>query len=111
MKWFDRWFAKKLMQVIEQSNHPDAPVEAMSYYNGRLNHATTVKSISSGSGSLNGPISTNFTIYQASGGYVIEHSRYEREKDMPGPKLTIVGRDDDLATAIAHVITLEAFSN
>jgi len=52
--------------------------------------------------------SMRFTIYPASGGYVIEHHRYERHRDGEGPSLTIVNNGDSLGNAVEHILTLEA---
>ena len=52
--------------------------------------------------------SMRFTIYPASGGYVIEHYRYERHRDSEGPSLTIVNNGESLGTAVEHILTIEA---
>lgn len=52
--------------------------------------------------------SISFVIYPANGGYVVEHSLRRRHADSAGTTLTLVNREEDLGTAIAHIITLES---
>jgi hypothetical protein len=52
--------------------------------------------------------SISFVIYPANGGYVVEHSLLRRHADSAGTTLTLVNREEDLGTAIAHIITLES---
>jgi hypothetical protein len=52
--------------------------------------------------------SMRFTIYPASGGYVIEHYKQDRYKDNDGPSLTIVNNGESLGTAIEHILAIEA---
>ena len=58
--------------------------------------------------SINGGTSLRFTIYPASGGYVIEYYKQDRYKENDGPTLTIVNNGDSIGTAVEHIITLEA---
>jgi hypothetical protein len=57
---------------------------------------------------VNSKSSIRFTIYPASGGYVIEHYKQDRYKDGEGPELTIVKHGDDLGKNIDYIITKEA---
>jgi len=52
--------------------------------------------------------SMRFTIYPASGGYVIEHYKNDRMRDSDGPTLTIVNNGDSIGQAVEHVLALEA---
>ena len=52
--------------------------------------------------------SMRFTIYPASGGYVIEYHKQDRYKDNEGPNLTIVNNGDSLGSAVEHILTLES---
>lgn len=53
-------------------------------------------------------MSVRFSIYPASGGWIIEHNKLDRFKDNEGPTLTIITDFDDLGKAVEHIITLEA---
>lgn len=58
--------------------------------------------------SINGKSSVRFTVYPASGGFVIEHYKQDRYKENDGPELTIVNHGDDLGKAVEHIIAIEA---
>lgn len=98
MKWFDRWFAKKVRWAWDNNNKPspvnDYPIEK------------TISASSSPRSSSN----IRFTIYPASGGYVVEHQVYSPHKDRDSA-LTIVNHGEELGKAIEHIITLEALKN
>jgi hypothetical protein len=57
---------------------------------------------------LNGKTSVRFTIYPASGGFVIEHYKQDRFKDGDGPSLTIVNSSEDIGQAVEHILAIEA---
>jgi hypothetical protein len=57
---------------------------------------------------VNGKTSVRFTIYPASGGFVIEHYKQDRFKDGDGPILTIVNSSGDIGTAVEHILAVEA---
>lgn len=59
-------------------------------------------------GSVNAKTSLRFTIYPASGGYVIEHSKQDRYKDSEGPELTIVNHGEDIGKTVEHLLALES---
>jgi hypothetical protein len=52
--------------------------------------------------------SIRFTIYPASGGYVIEHYKNDRMRESDGPTLTIVNNGDSIGQAIEHAIAVES---
>lgn len=64
--------------------------------------------IKSSGDTITGKTSVRFTIYPASGGFVIEHYKQDRYKDNEGPSLTIVNHGDELGKAVEHIIALEA---
>ena len=96
MKWFDKWFYKRVKQAWE-SKHLYAIQEEM-----------PSNTIPGRDDSVNAKSSIRFTIYPASGGYVVEHARHDRHKDGEGPTLTIINHGDDLGTALSHIVTLES---
>lgn len=57
---------------------------------------------------INGKSSVRFTVYPASGGFVIESYKQDRYKENDGPTLTIVNHGDDLGKAVEHIIAVEA---
>jgi len=87
MNWFKRKFAQWSREAWENSDTAEA-----------------VKSHDS----INSRTSVRFTIYPASGGYVIEHYKHDRYKDGDGPALTIVNNGDSIGTAVEHILAIEA---
>ncbi len=88
------WLRRKLLnwlnkEQLEDSSRPIASVKA----SGTEIYAKT---------------SIRFTVYPASGGHVIEHMKYDRDRDSEGPSLTIVNRGEEIGKAVDHIITLES---
>ena len=92
MGWFKRKFAQWTREAWESA--PKAEVYA-------------TDSIRPHEG-LNGKTSVRFTIYPASGGFVIEHYKQDRFKDGDGPSLTIVNSSEDIGQAVEHILAIEA---
>lgn len=89
MNWFKRKFAQWSREAWEYAHNP-----------------TDIKVVERNS--PDAKTSMRFTVYPASGGYVIEHYRYERHKDGDGPSLTIVNNGESLGTAVEHILAIEA---
>lgn len=49
----------------------------------------------------------DFSVYRASGGYIVEYHRYDRKSDDREHKLHIITEDTDLGQGLSQVITLE----
>ena len=49
----------------------------------------------------------NFTLYSASGGYIMEYNTYNHNTDTRYNALHIITSDQELGQGIAHIITLE----
>ena len=90
MGWFKRKFAQWSREAWEESQSKDE-----------------VYAVSSRTG-IEASKSIRFTIYPASGGYVIEHYKNERMRESDGPTLTIVNNGDSIGQAIEHAIAIEA---
>ena len=91
--WFKRKFAQWTREAWEASRDEDKTyaVDSVRPYNG-----------------IDASKSIRFTIYPASGGYVIEHYKNERMRESDGPTLTIVNNGDSIGQAIEHAIALES---
>lgn len=92
MGWFKRKFAQWSREAWE---------------NARTEEVYATDTIRKHDG-INGKSSVRFTIYPASGGYVIESYKQDRYKENDGPTLTIVNHGDDLGKAVEHIIAIEA---
>ena len=91
MGWLKRKFAKWSREAWEESQQIDE-----------------VYAIPSRSNSIDASKSIRFTIYPASGGYVIEHYKNDRMRESDGPTLTIVNNGDSIGQAIEHAIAIES---
>jgi hypothetical protein len=92
MGWFKRKFAQWTREAWENSHDED--------------RTYAVESVSTRS--IDASKSIRFTLYPASGGYVIEHYKNDRMRDSDGPTLTIVNNGDSIGQAIEHVIAIES---
>ena len=90
------WFRKKFNSWVRQA-WEDARTESVD-----SDHLVSSRD------SLNGKSSVRFTVYPASGGFVIESYKQDRYKENDGPALTIVNHGDDLGKAVEHIIAIEA---
>ena len=90
MGWFKRKFAQWSREAWEESQSKDE-----------------VYAVSSRTG-IEASKSIRFTIYPASGGYVIEHYKNDRMRESDGPTLTIVNNGDSIGQAIEHAIAIES---
>lgn len=93
MGWFKKKFNGWVRQAWENSRDEDKSyvVDSVRPYNG-----------------IDASKSIRFTIYPASGGYVIEHYKNERMRESDGPMLTIVNNGDSIGQAIEHAIAIES---
>ena len=93
MGWLKRKFAKWVREAWENSRDEDKTyaVDSVRPFNG-----------------IDASKSIRFTIYPASGGYVIEHYKSERMRENDGPTLTIVNNGDSIGQAIEHAIAIES---
>jgi hypothetical protein len=89
MGWFKRKFAQWTREAWEESQPRDEV------------YAVSTRGIDASK-------SIRFTIYPASGGFVIEHYKSDRMKESDGPTLTIVNNGDSIGQAIEHAIALES---
>lgn len=104
MKWFDKWFAKKCKQAWEEANEPKE--ETMNY----INSAKTVRHArlrGDNDSSLNSH-GTQFTLYSASGGTVVELRDYDNNTDRVKNILYVIPSDKDLGEQLGHIVTMEA---
>lgn len=90
MGWFKRKFAQWSRAAWEETQMRDEVYPTVS-----RNSIDASKSI-------------RFTIYPASGGYVIEHYKNDRMRESDGPTLTIVNNGDSIGQAIEHAIAVES---
>ena len=92
MGWLKRKFAQWSREAWENSRNEEVyDTDTVSTHNG-----------------INGKSSVRFTVYTASGGFVIESYKQDRYKEHDGPTLTIVNHGEELGKAVEHIIAMEA---
>ena len=92
MGWLKRKFAKWSREAWENSRDEDKTYVLDSVQSRSIDASKSIR----------------FTIYPASGGYVIEHYKNDRMRESDGPTLTIVNNGDSIGQAIEHAIALES---
>jgi len=106
MKWFDNWFAKKCKQAWENENKPQKEEVGIALNLSRPRRSNTIGSIDVASTlSSNG---TQFTLYTANGGTVVELRNYDSMNDRVYNGLYVIPSDKDLGEQLGHIITMEA---
>ncbi len=91
MGWFKRKFAQWSREAWENSRNEEVCDTTLRAHDG-----------------ISGKSSVRFTVYPASGGFVIESYKQDRYKENDGPTLTIVNHGEELGKAVEHIIAMEA---
>lgn len=105
MKWFNKWFEKKCREAWENANKvecEDVPISSTknrAYRRGLNAVADEGRLASQG---------TNFTLYNANGGTVVELRDYDPMNDRHKTTLYVIGSEADLGQQLAHIVTIEA---
>lgn len=104
MKWFDKWFAKKCKQAWEEENQP---MEAQAGYNIASAKTISPARLKDYDTTLNSR-GTQFTLYNATGGTVVELRDYNELTDRLHNVLYVIPSDKDLGQELGHIVTVEA---
>ena len=96
MKWFDKWFNNKVRQSWEQAKEAK---------NMTLVSPSVDRSLGDHRSSM------NVQIHSASGGYILEFTKYDRKRDEHNRNLHIVTEEQNLGEAISQIITVEMLRN
>lgn len=103
MKWFDKWFANKCQQAWEASTNQ---VEESKYSSGGLVKSRRPSLIKTEEGLHSR--GTNFTLYNANGGTVVELRDYDPMSDRHNNVLYVIPKEADLGQQLGHIVTMEA---
>lgn len=106
MKWFDKWFAKKCKQAWENSQNE--PTEAESKYSNSIGLVSPGRGARVRSDDGLRSNSTNFALYNANGGTVVELRSYNETTDRNNTSLYVISSDKDLGQELGHIVTMEA---
>jgi hypothetical protein len=106
MKWFDKWFAKKVKQAWDSSQNE--PVEESKYANAiGLARPSKRSALFKNDDGLQSR-GTNFTLYNANGGTVVELRDYDPINDRNHNVLYVIPKEADLGQQLGHIVTMEA---
>jgi hypothetical protein len=95
------WLRRKLLNWLNKEERESPP---------RLN-LSALSSTSSSKASVSeiyAKTSIRFTVYPANGGHVVEHVKYDRDRDTEGPSLTIVHHGEEIGKTVEHIIAIES---
>lgn len=96
MKWFDRWFAKKVKWAWDNAHQvavTPVPTNSIRAYDGLNSNGL------------------NLTVYQADGGKIIEFRHYDPVKDRNMNSLHVITEQEDFAERLSQIITMEIMRN
>jgi len=94
MKWFDKWFAKRVKKAWDEAhNRPVVATNGIRAYDGINSNGL------------------NLTVYKADGGTVVEFRHYDPVKDRSSNSLHVITDNDDFAERLSQIITLEIMRN
>ena len=102
MKWFDKWFAKKVQQAWEDARQDNEAQPAGI----NLVSAKRATRVRESDDLASEPI--QFKMFKASGGWAIEFRQYDRKRDSVDTSLYVVNDEQELGNSISKIITMEA---
>jgi hypothetical protein len=107
MKWFDKWFAKKCKQAWEEANTPSPVEETIGAYVNKPRGARIGLSKNNNSNELQSR-GTNFMLFKATGGYVVELRTYNPSTDEYTTAMHVIPTGKSVGKAFEHILTIEA---
>ena len=102
MKWFNRWFQKKVAQAMVEQSHSEMKGTDRSY-----NISASLAVPKSGN-SIDSEKAIRFSVQKANGGMVVETNFYDRQRDRSHHGLYIIRDDQDLGKELGKIITMES---
>lgn len=101
MKWFDKWFAKKVKQAWDNANQLSVASDVYVKDQARIRPTHPNKGF------------VDFKLWFAdNGGYIIEFSRYDERKDKYNNELFIIQDGiENLGQEITQILTQHVISN
>ena len=98
--FFTRWMLRSLKNAVADEQEQKER-EAM-------NQIKIPRGLSTGAGpSLDSDKGIRFQVYKASGGFIVETSMYDRQRDRHHNGLHIITEDKDLGQELGKIITME----
>ena len=114
MKWLDKWLYAKLRDMWD-NKHKYEDIQIKHLKEHTIN-AITLNQVGQamqhaipGSGSrLDAYPDLSFQMFRAENGYVMQVRQHDRKTDRQSINLHVITKEQDLGTAIAHIITIES---
>ena len=108
MKWFDKWFLKKVRWAWSMPQEADKEeIGLIMTGSKRQNTVRANPSRHDSSGELESR-GVSFNLYSANGGHVVELRNYDEKADRMKNSLHIIPHEKDLGESLNHIITYEA---
>lgn len=108
MKWFFRWLERKCKQASNEDRESDDVGYKIGLAPPRPRPIGRNNTISTGDNDGLRSNSTNFALYSANGGTVIELRTYDPTHDRNVNTLYVISSDKDLGEQLGQIITMEA---
>jgi hypothetical protein len=105
MKWFDRWFVKKVKQAWNQDS--DQKVE----YDSNLKYNTIHAISANPTRKMDREPTLNFRLHHAENGWIVEVTNFDSRTDRHNTRMHLIGDDQEFDQAICQIITLEALKS
>lgn len=90
MKWFDKWFTRKVQKSWELARQ-EKESNTLSGANPRRFHQSAMQ----------------FSVYNACGGWVVEYNYYDEKHDTNTTRMHVIPVDQDINEGIAKIINYE----
>ena len=91
MKWFDKWFAKRVKKAWDEAHSAPVavPSNGIRIYDGLNSNGL------------------NLTVYKADGGTIVEFRHYDPVKDRNMNSLHVITEQDEFSERLSQIITME----
>ena len=99
MKIFRKWLLKWVQKAKDEAEQPEEPM--------RANYGATIGSANYATAKEDVPMRMNFNVMPASGGVVISINNYDRKTGRHTENLHVIHDDEDIATNIGHIVSME----
>lgn len=115
MKWFDRWLYDRMKNYANNATNNDSGAKNSAMLKQHTINAITLGQITGDAITSSQHLSRldtypdlNFQMFRAENGYVMQVRHQDRKTDRNTINLHVIAEDQDLGTAIAHIITIES---
>lgn len=115
MKWLDRWLYNRMKHYANNPANGDSGAKTSGLLKQHAINAITLNQISTDAITSSQHLNRldiypdlNFQMFRAENGYVMQVRQQDRKTERQNINLHVITEDQDLGTAIAHIITIES---